>query len=64
MDREQIARNAHKSGYNCAQAVYSAFQGIVSGSAPAPTLSRTIRITRFIMKCTPFLIYSNYTQFI
>ena len=36
MDREQKARKNHKSGYSCASAVYSAFNDVVSGSAPIP----------------------------
>ena len=36
MNREQIAKNNHRSGYNCASAVYSAFSDMVSGSAPIP----------------------------
>ena len=35
-DREQTARNNHRSGYNCANAVYSAFSDKVSGTAPVP----------------------------
>ena len=36
MDREQTARNNHRSGYNCASSVYSVFSDKVSGTAPIP----------------------------
>ena len=36
MNKEQTARNNHRSGYNCASSVYSAFSDVVSGSAPMP----------------------------
>ena len=36
MDREQTARNHHKSGHNCADSVYSAFSDRVSGIPPKP----------------------------
>ena len=36
MTREEIARNKHKSGSNCSNAVYSCFSEMVSGTAPAP----------------------------
>ena len=36
MDREQTARNNHRSGYNCASSVYSVFSDQVSGTAPIP----------------------------
>ena len=36
MNREQIARERHNSGYNCANAVYFAFIDKVSGTAPIP----------------------------
>ena len=36
MNREQTARRNHNSGYSCASAVYSAFNDVVSGSAPIP----------------------------
>lgn len=36
MNREQAARKNHNSGYSCASAVYSAFNDVVSGTAPIP----------------------------
>ena len=36
MNREQTARNNHRSGYNCASSVYASFSDVVSGSAPMP----------------------------
>ncbi len=36
MDREQTARNKHKNGFNCANAVYSTFEDKVTGEAPRP----------------------------
>ena len=36
MDREQAARSRHKSGSNCASAVYSSFSDKVTGTAPVP----------------------------
>lgn len=36
MDREQIARKNHYSGYSCASAVYRAFSDQVNGDAPIP----------------------------
>ena len=36
MDREQMARKTHKSGSNCATAVYASFSDKVSGKAPMP----------------------------
>ena len=36
MNREQMARERHNSGYSCASAVYSAFSDKVSGAAPIP----------------------------
>lgn len=36
MDREQTARNNHRSRYNCASSVYSAFSDKVSVTAPIP----------------------------
>ncbi len=36
MGREQIARDKHKNGYNCAKAVYTTFDDKVSGFAPMP----------------------------
>ena len=36
MNREQMARGKHNSGYSCSSAVYSAFGDKVSGSAPTP----------------------------
>ena len=36
MDREQTARNYHRSGHNCADSVYTAFSGKVSGKPPRP----------------------------
>ena len=36
MNREETARNKHKSGNNCAVSVYSTFYDKVSGVAPAP----------------------------
>lgn len=36
MDREQMARGKHNSGYSCSSAVYSAFGDKVGGSAPIP----------------------------
>ena len=36
MNREQMARKNHNSGYSCASAVYSVFKDKVNGSAPIP----------------------------
>ena len=36
MDREQVARKNHRSGYNCASAVYSTFYDRVNGTATMP----------------------------
>lgn len=36
MNREQTARNNHRSGYNCASSVYTAFSDKVLGNAPIP----------------------------
>ncbi len=36
MDREQTARNYHRSGNNCAISVYGAFDDKVSGTPPKP----------------------------
>ncbi len=36
MDRETTAREKHKTGSNCANAVYSTFKDKVSGMAPLP----------------------------
>ncbi len=36
MGREQTARDKHKNGSNCANAVYSTFSDQVTGTAPAP----------------------------
>ena len=36
MNREQTARNNHRSGYNCASSVYASFSDVVSESAPMP----------------------------
>ena len=36
MTREEIARNKHKSGSNCATAVYTTFSDLVDGAAPLP----------------------------
>lgn len=36
MNREQAARKKHNSGFSCASAVYSAFNDVVSGTAPIP----------------------------
>ena len=36
MNREETARNKHKSGNNCAVSVYSTFYDKVSGMAPMP----------------------------
>ena len=36
MNREETARNKHKSGNNCSVSVYSTFFDKISGTAPAP----------------------------
>lgn len=36
MNREHTARTKHNNGYSCAGAVYSAFNDVVSGTAPIP----------------------------
>jgi len=36
VNREQAARKKHNSGFSCASAVYSAFNDVVSGTAPIP----------------------------
>lgn len=36
MDREQISRDKHRNGSNCASAVYTSFSDKVSGKSPIP----------------------------